>query len=54
MAQRHGVSGQLIDFGTGEAVPFVQLLDELIDWVSEDAEALGCLDEVLNARLYCA
>ncbi|MDB2439181.1 carboxylate-amine ligase [Hellea sp.] len=50
MAQRHGVSGQLIDFGTGDAVPFSHLLDELIDWVSEDAEALGCLDEVLNAR----
>jgi len=25
-------------------------MEELIDWVSEDADALGCLKEVENAR----
>jgi carboxylate-amine ligase len=50
MAQRHGVEGKLIDFGHGGAVPFAVLLEELIDWISEDAEALGCLKEVRNAR----
>ncbi len=49
MAQRHGVSGKLIDFGSGKAVPFSELLKELIDWIAEDADALGCLKEVENA-----
>jgi len=50
MAQRHGVSGQLIDFGSGNAVPYADILEELIDWISEDADALGCLKEVEHAR----
>ncbi len=50
MAQRHGVEGKLIDFGHGGAVPFAVLLEELITWISEDADALGCLKEVENAR----
>ena len=50
MAQRHGVAGQLIDFGSGEAVSYPALLNDLIDWISEDADALGCLAEVENAR----
>ena len=50
MAQRGGVAGKLIDFGTGKAAPFADLLDELIDWIEEDADALGCLAEVRHAR----
>ncbi len=50
MAQRHGVEGKLIDFGHGGAVSFAVLLEELIEWISEDADALGCLKEVENAR----
>jgi len=50
MAQRHGVSGQLIDFGTGKTVPYSDILEELISWISEDADALGCLKEVEHAR----
>lgn len=50
MAQRHGVSGQLIDFGSGKAVPYPEILEELISWISEDADALGCLKEVEHAR----
>ena len=49
-AQRYGTSGSLIDFGKGELVPFAELVDEIIDLVAEDAEALGCLAEVQNAR----
>lgn len=49
-AQRYGVSGSLIDFGKGELVPFPELVDEIIDLVTEDATALGCLAEVQNAR----
>jgi carboxylate-amine ligase len=49
-AQRYGVTGGLVDFGRGEVVPCSELLDELIDMVREDAEALGCLSEVEGTR----
>lgn len=50
IAQRHGASGELLDFGRGEAVPFRDLVDELIGLISEEAEALGCRAEVERAR----
>ena len=37
LAQRSGTSRSLIDFGKGTAVPFVDLADELIALVMEDA-----------------
>ena len=49
-AQRYGVSGGLIDFGQRKVIDFTDLLEELIDLVREDAEALGCLTEVEGAR----
>ncbi|MEM9049369.1 MAG: carboxylate-amine ligase [Pseudomonadota bacterium] len=49
-AQRYGTSEGLIDFGRGEVVAFAELLDELIGLVAEDAEALGCTEEVIAAR----
>ncbi len=49
-AQRYGVDGQLFDFGKGKLVPFTQLLDELLALVAEDAEALGCTNEIARAR----
>lgn len=49
-AQRYGISNGLIDFGRREVVPFPELLEELIELVAEDAEALGCLAEVDAAR----
>jgi glutamate---cysteine ligase / carboxylate-amine ligase len=45
-AQRYGFDEGLVDFGKGEVVPFDELLDELFDLIREDAEALGCLEEV--------
>jgi len=48
-AQRYGLSEGLIDFGRGEVVAFSDLLKELVELVSEDAEALGCLTEVEGA-----
>lgn len=49
-AQRYGVGGGLIDFGKREVVDFAYLVEEMIDLVHEDAEALGCLAEVEGAR----
>ncbi|WP_421704550.1 carboxylate-amine ligase [Aliiroseovarius sp.] len=49
-AQRYGTGSGLIDFGKREVVDFADLIDELIELISEDAEALGCLTEVENTR----
>lgn len=54
LAQRHGVSGELIDFGRGEAVPLGDLMEELIGLVGEEADALGCRTEVERIRLIAA
>ncbi len=53
-AQRYGVSEGLIDFALGQVVPYGALLEELIELVHADAEALGCLDEVKHARAIVA
>jgi len=50
LAQRHGISGELIDFGRGEAVPFGDLVEELIALLVEEADALGCRAEVEHLR----
>jgi carboxylate-amine ligase len=50
-AQRYGASGELVDFGTGELVPFADLVDELVELVRPDAEELGCIGEVEHARV---
>lgn len=49
-AQRYGVSEGLIDFGRGAVVPLPELVEELIDLTAQDAEALGCVDEVQRLR----
>ena len=49
-AQRYGVTEGLIDFGERRIRPFAELLDELIALLAEDAEALGCLDEICTLR----
>ena len=49
-AQRYGISESLIDFGRGELVPYPQLVEEIIDLVSEDAVLLDCVDELHHAR----
>ncbi len=49
-AQRYGVSDSMIDFGRGEMLPFADLIDELIDHVSEDAKALDCVAEVNHCK----
>lgn len=49
-AQRYGISEGLIDFAKGSVVPYAELLDEFIDLVLPDAEALGCLAEVESTR----
>jgi len=49
-AQRYGFSEGLVDFGSGEVVPYSDLLEEILDLVHTDADDRGCLAEVVAAR----
>ncbi len=49
-AQRYGAEEGLVDFGRSTLVPFADLLEELLELVAEDADALGCTSEVAHAR----
>jgi len=43
-AIRHGLSGELIDFARGEAVPARARLEQLVEWVRPVAEELGAAE----------
>ncbi len=49
-AQRYGVDDKLFDFGKGTLVPFADLIEELIQLITEDATSVGCLAEIQRAR----
>ena len=49
-AMRYSFDEGLIDLAKGAVVPFEELLDEMLSLVAEDAEALGCTDEVNDLR----
>ena len=52
-AQRYGIDGELMDLGRGVLVPFGELLEEVIEMVRPDAEALNCVTEVEHTRAIC-
>ena len=52
-AERYGIGGELMDFGKGVLVPFGDLLEELIEMVRPDAEALNCVAEIEHTRTIC-
>lgn len=49
-AQRYGTTKGLIDFGKRAIIPFADLLDEMLELIAQDAEALGSLEEIQKAR----
>ncbi|HZD53287.1 MAG TPA: carboxylate-amine ligase [Woeseiaceae bacterium] len=49
-AMRYSFDEGLIDMAKGRVVPFEMLLEELIALTAEDADALGCPDEVASLR----
>ena len=49
-AMRYSVDEGLIDLGRGRIIPFAQLVDEILELIREDAEALDCVAEVEHAR----
>jgi carboxylate-amine ligase len=49
-AMRYSFDRGLIDLGRGNVIPCAQLYEELIDLIREDAEVLGCLNEIRHVR----
>ena len=49
-AMRYSFDEGLLDLAKGVVVPFDELLDEMLDLVAEDAEVLGCVDEIAHVR----
>jgi carboxylate-amine ligase len=49
-AMRYSFDEGLIDLARGAVVPFGELLDEMLDLIAEDADALGCAKEVASVR----
>ncbi|WP_281541713.1 carboxylate-amine ligase [Maribacter aestuarii] len=45
-AARWGVEAKLIDFGKEEEVPFAQLMNELLEFIDDVVDELGCRTEV--------
>lgn len=50
IAQRFGVNAELIDFGKSATVPFRELIEEMIGFLIQHAQVLGCERELLHAR----
>ena len=49
-AMRYSYDAGLLDLGQKRIVPFAEMLEELIELVREDAEALGCTAEIEGLR----
>jgi glutamate---cysteine ligase / carboxylate-amine ligase len=50
-AMRHGVRGRLIDFGRQVEVPVADLIDELLEFVDDVVDDLGCRKEAAYAEV---
>ena len=49
-AMRYSYDEGLLDLAKARVMPFEELLEEILGLIAEDAEALGCVAEVGNAR----
>jgi len=49
-AQRYGVRGTFVDIGGNGAISVAEMLEQVIAQVQDDAEALGCADELTHCR----
>ena len=49
-AMRYSFDEGLIDFAKCSLVPFDELLEEILSLTADDAEALGCVEEVGSIR----
>ncbi|MDX1516036.1 MAG: carboxylate-amine ligase [Woeseiaceae bacterium] len=49
-AMRYSFDEGMVDLARGIVVPFDELLEEILELVAEDAEALGCVEEISSVR----
>ena len=49
-AQRYGIRGSFVDIAGNGAISVAEMLEQVIAQVHDDAEALGCRDELLHCR----
>ena len=49
-AQRYGVHGTFVDISGNGAISVVELLDQVLEDVARDAQALGCEKEIEHCR----
>ncbi|SUJ30750.1 carboxylate-amine ligase [Sphingobacterium spiritivorum] len=49
-ASKDGIHADLIDFGKETSVPYAILLDELLEFIDDVVDGLGCRTEVEYAR----
>lgn len=49
-AMRYSFDEGMLDLAKGELVPFADLLEECLELIREDAEAMGCVPHVAHAR----
>ncbi len=49
IGQRFGTGAELIDFGKVERIPLKSLIEELVGFLSQHAEVLGCENELAHA-----
>jgi carboxylate-amine ligase len=49
-AMRYSFDEGMIDFAKGAIVQFDQLIEEILALIADDADALGCVDEVAHVR----
>ena len=49
-AMRYSFDQGLLDLAKGQLVPVPDLIDELLELIRDDADAIGCLDEVVRCR----
>jgi len=49
-AQRYGVGQGFVDFSNQSLITCAQAVEEILDLIAEDAEALDCIDQVQAAR----
>jgi carboxylate-amine ligase len=51
LAQRFGTDEGMVDFGLGQRKNFHDLMDELLEYLREDAERFDCVAEIEHARV---
>jgi carboxylate-amine ligase len=49
-AMRYGFDEGMIDLAKSRVVPFAEIVEELLELVDDDADALGCREEVAHMR----